>query len=92
MRTTTIPDAEVWAGAARKVIAPPDGDLTNPLIAPVEALIDRSPSTGALNLSVRCALEDGDLEKLAAGGTVWITFWGHMVPFSATVVGPGDQR
>lgn len=88
MRPTPIPDAEVWAGATRKVISPPDGDLTNPHIAPVEALVDRSPSTGAVNLSVRCELEGDDLAKLQAGGTVWLTFWGHMVPFAGTVVGP----
>jgi hypothetical protein len=88
MRPTPIPDHEVWDGAHRRVIAPPNGDLTDPHVAPVEALLDRSPTTGALNLSVRCALEPGDLEKLQAGGTVWITFWGHMVPWSTTVVAP----
>lgn len=86
MRPTPIPENEVWEGAVRRVIAAPDGDLTNPDIAPVEAVVDRSPSTGALNLSVRCELDDGDLEKPAAGGTVWITFWGAMVPWAATVV------
>lgn len=88
MRPTPIPDAEVWEGAVRRVISPPDGDLTNPDIAPVEAVIDRSPSTGAVNLSVRMELEDDDLEKLAAGGMVWVTFWGHIVPFAVTVVEP----
>jgi hypothetical protein len=39
---------------------------------------------------VRCELEDGDLEKLQAGGTVWLTFWGVMVPWSATVVEPKE--
>ena len=88
MRPTPIPDAEVWEGAERRVLGAPDGDLTNPDIAPVEALVDRSPTTGALNLSVRCVLEEGDLEKLQAGGTIWITFWGSMVPWAATVVEP----
>lgn len=88
MRPTPIPDSEIWEGAVRKVLAAPDGDLANPDIAPVEAVVDRSPSTGALNLSVRCVLEDGDLEKLQAGGTIWLTFWGAMVPWSATVVEP----
>lgn len=86
MRPTPIPDAEVWDGAVRRVLTAPGGDLADPDIAPVEALIDRSPSTGAVNLSVRCVLEDGDLEKLQAGGTVWITFWGVMVPWMVTVV------
>jgi hypothetical protein len=86
MRPTPIPDHEVWEGAVRKVIGPPGGDLTDPTIAPVEALVDRSPSSGAVNLSVRCVLEEGELEQLAAGGTIWLTFWGVMVPWSASVV------
>ena len=86
MRPTPIPDHDIWAGAVRRVISPPGGDLTDPDIAPVEALVDRSPSTGAVNLSVRCELEGDDLAKLQAGGTVWLTFWGGMVPWAATVV------
>lgn len=88
MRPTPIPDDEVWEGAERRVIAAPGGELTDPDIAAVEALVDRSPSTGAVNLSVRCVLEDDDLEKLQAGGTIWLTFWGAMVPWAATVVEP----
>lgn len=91
MRPTPIPDSEVWEGASRRVLAAPDGDLTNRDIAPVEALVDRSPSTGALNLSVRCVLEGDDLAKLQAGGTVWLTFWGCMVPWSSTVVSAPDD-
>lgn len=91
MRPTPIPDREIWQGAIRRVIMPPDGDLTNPRIAPIEALIDRSPLTGAVNLSVRYELEDGDLDKLGAGGTVWLTFWGVIVPFATTVVGPVEE-
>lgn len=89
MRPTPVPDHEIWEGARRMVIAPPDGDLTNPTIAPVEAVADQAPD-GSLNLSVRCVLEDGDLDKLQAGGTVWITFWGHMVPWAITTVAPVD--
>lgn len=85
MRPTPIPDAEVWPGAVRKVFAAPDGDLTNPDIDACEALVDQSPTTGALNISVRCVLEDGDLEKLQAGGVVWLTFWGAMVPWAMAV-------
>lgn len=90
MRPTPIPDHEVWEGATRRVFAAPDGDLTNPDIAPCEALVDVSPSTGVRNISVRCELEAGDLEKLQAGGTVWLTFWGGMVPWAATVVEPRE--
>lgn len=88
MRPTPIPDTEIWDGATRLVVAAPDGRLDNPDIAPVEALVDRSPSTGARTLSVRCVLEGDDLAKLQQGGTVWLTFWGSMVPWAATVLPP----
>lgn len=88
MRPTPIPDAEVWEGAERKVFAAPNGDLTDDQIRPVEALVDRSPTTGGLTMSARCELDPGDLEKLLAGGTVWVTFWGAMVPWAVTVVDP----
>lgn len=88
MRPTPIPDAEVWEGATRQVIAAPDGRLDNPNIAPVEALVDESPDTGHKTLSVRCVLEGNDLEHLQAGGVVWLTFWSAMVPWAATVVPP----
>ena len=88
MRPTPIPDHEVWAGGIRRVISPPGGDLTNDQCAPVEAIIDVLPGPGAVALSVRCVLEDGDLETLAAGGLVWLTFGGHMVPWAISVVPP----
>lgn len=84
MRVTPIPDSAVWEGAERAVIGPPDGDLTGPIRA-VEAVIHRSESTGLPILSVRCAPEPGDIEKLAAGGHVWISFYGRMVPFNVDV-------
>lgn len=84
MRVTTIPDEAVWAGAERIVVGPPDGDPTG-AIRPVEAVVHTSPSTGMPVLSVRCALEDGDLEKLAAGEHVWVSFYGGMPPFSVDV-------
>lgn len=87
MRPVPIPDDAVWAGARRVVIGPPDGDPTSN-IRPVEALADTSASTGLPVLSVRCALEPGDLEALAAGGHVWVSFYSSViVPFS-TAVGP----
>jgi hypothetical protein len=87
VRPTPIPDNEIWTGAQRVVFAAPNGDLTDAVIAPVEALVDRSPS-GFTCASVRCALEPGDLEKLTAGGTVWVTFYGRMTPFSVDVLPP----
>lgn len=92
MRPTPIPDAEVWEGAVRKVFAAPGGDLTHAQIAPVEALIDTSPATGGMTASVRCVLEGDDLDQLRAGGTVWLTFWGGMIPWAATVLPPAEPR
>lgn len=92
MRPAAIPDEAIWAGAHRMVIAPPDGDLTSTDIAPVEVLIDHSEMAGVPRISARCVLEDGDLDKLVAGGTVWVSFYGgQLMPFSVEVVGPeGD--
>jgi hypothetical protein len=85
MRVTPIPDDAVWDGAQRVVIGPPDGDPTGKIRA-VEAVADVSPSTGMPVLSMRCALEPGDLEVLAAGGVVWVSFYGGaIVPFSVDV-------
>jgi hypothetical protein len=84
MRVTPIPDEAVWAGAERVVIGPPGGDPTGD-IRPVEAVKDISESTGYPRLSVRCALEAGELERLAAGQCVWVSFYGGMPPFSVDV-------
>jgi hypothetical protein len=83
VRPAPIPDdvAERTPGV-RFVIGPPGNDLDCG-IPPVEAMIERLPSGVAL--SARCVLEDGDLDKLAAGGAVWVTFLGKMVPFAVTV-------
>lgn len=67
----------------REVIAGP-GDLFDSHVAPVEAIVEPYPR-GGVTLSVRMRLEDDDLAKLQAGANVWITFWGHMVPFSCDV-------
>lgn len=91
MRPVPIPHAAVWEGGHRTVIAAPDGDLTNSTIAPVEAVVDVPPSLGVTCYSVRCALDPGDLEKLATGGHVWISFYGQMVPFCTDVTGPNGE-
>jgi hypothetical protein len=88
MRPAPIPDEAIWPGAVRKVIAAPNGDLTDETIAPVEVLMDRPESLGGVRYCVRMALEPGDLEKLQAGGNVWIAFYGAVVPFYADVTDP----
>lgn len=85
MRPTPIPDREIWPGAHRVVFGPPPDD-TSGRIAPVETLVDEGPESGYTRVSVRCALEPGDLEELLLGGTVWVTFYGGgLQPFSVDV-------
>ncbi len=83
MRPVPIPDAvaEQMPGH-RVVIGPPGNDLTSP-IPPVEAMVEALPAGRAL--TVRIVLEDGDLEKLAAGGAIHLTMLGHVVPFDVRV-------
>lgn len=86
MRPAPIPDGDIWDGARRIVVGPPGGDLDSG-IAAVEVLVDAS-SIGP-RMSARCVLEDGDLDALTAGGTVWVSFYGgSLVPFSVDVLPP----
>jgi hypothetical protein len=91
MRPAPIPAEAIREGARRIVVAPPGGDLTDPDIAPVEAVIDRPEGLGGIRLSVRCVLEPGDLEKLTAGGHVWVSFYGQVVPFCVDVTRPNGE-
>lgn len=92
MRPIPIPPAAVWAGAKRTVVSAPNGDLTDDTIRPVEAIDEMSPKLGVRILTVMCALDPGDLEKLAAGGTVLISFYGAMVPFEVNVCEPVEGQ
>lgn len=86
MRPAPIPDGEIWEGARRVVIGPPGNDLDSG-VAAVEVLVDQS-SIGP-RMSARCVLEEGDLDVLAAGGTVWVSFYGgQLMPFSVDVQPP----
>lgn len=88
MRPVPIPDQAIWHGAVRRVFAAPDSDLTNDTIRPVEVLLD-VVADGTPRINVCCQLEDGDLEKLTAGGHVWISFYGGaLIPFSTDVTDP----
>jgi hypothetical protein len=89
MRPTTIPDSEIWQGAHRMIMAPPDGDLTNDKIRPLEMLAEIHDGTPTY--SAMCTLEPGDLEMLQAGGRVWVTFYGGVMPFCVTVAGQAGR-
>ncbi|MEU5945128.1 hypothetical protein ABZ793_06145 [Micromonospora sp. NPDC047465] len=86
MRPTTIPDEQVAAhpGSIKGVIAGPPG------VSPVEALFDGLVDGGFERAMVRCELEPGDLEKLAAGGHVWLIFAGPIPVFGLTVTPPTE--
>lgn len=95
MRPTVIPDwlAELYPDHIRRVIAAPDGSLTNPEISPVEALVGPIEISGVTSSAFRLAtvLEPGDLERLAAGACVVITLiGGGMQPFDVNVIMQGD--
>lgn len=93
MRPVPIPESLVWEGGERRVMSAPDGDLLNPDIAPVEVIVDW-PVMGGDRVpcfNVRCALDSGDLAKLAEGGHVWISFYGQFPPFSVDVTGPNGR-
>lgn len=83
MRPTPIPDAEVWEGGERLVIAGPDGDLTGD-VRPVDAMV--TVDDGRPCISMRIALDVGDLAKLASHGVFWLTIHGRQLqPFSLYV-------
>jgi hypothetical protein len=86
-----IEQNDLWKGSKAVVISPPDGDLTNDEIRAVEAVVDQPDSfDGAWRYSMKLELEEGDIEKLLDGGHVWLSMWGHVVPFAVDVKGPGE--
>lgn len=89
MNPIPVADELVQEGTVRRVIAAPDGDLTNDLIRPVESLISKAPD-GMAMLSMPLALEPGELEILEAGGTVWLSMWGAVVPFNVCALPEGQ--
>lgn len=89
MRPVIIPDELVQPGTVRRIIAAPDGDLTHDEIRPVESLISRGPDDVA-RLSMMLELEDGELDRLAAGGKIWLTMLGGVAPFDIVVLDEGQ--
>jgi len=93
MRLTTIPDDALWPGSERHVLMPPGGTLDSE-VAPAEMLVDEVTVDGvsAPRFLARFVLEDGDLEKLREGGTVWLSLYGMVVPFDINVLDKDGQQ
>lgn len=89
MRPMMIPDELVQPGSVRRIVAAPDGDLTNDDIRPVESLITEG-SGGLAQLSMMLELEDGELEHITAGGKIWLTMLGGIAPFNVLVLDEGQ--
>jgi hypothetical protein len=91
MRPTPVPDDLLWEGSTRIVVAAPGGDLTDPDIAPVEAIAEVVSGVpglpdGTAALSIRLTPEEGDLAKLEAGGCLLLTVYGRLPVFTLTVL------
>lgn len=83
MRLTPIPSEEVPKGYQTVVLAAPDGDLTNPDIAPAEMAVKQHKDS--LIYSARFILEEGDIESLQEGYPIWLTLWGNVPPFNVDI-------
>jgi hypothetical protein len=91
VRPAPIPDSEIWPGSQRVVFGPPSGHDVTGDIRPVEVLRWFSDTADVPVLSARCVPDAGDLERLAAGGAVWVSFYGgQLLPFDVDVVAPGE--
>lgn len=71
--------------AVKRVFAGPE-DMPN--VDPCEAVVHRSNDGVTAVVRVPLELEPGDLEKLKAGGRVWLSMWGGLAPFAVEVVAP----
>ncbi len=83
MRPVPIPDTAIPEGARRVVVAAPDGDLTNPDIAPVEAVAEMDD--GVVWYTVLLTPEGDDADKLLAGHPIVLSFAGGVPVFAVTV-------
>lgn len=90
MRPVPIPDALVPPGCVRKVIGPPDGDLTSTDCGTVEVAAGLVPFGDAhvVGQAILIALEPGDLERLADCEGIWLTLYTAQLPMFA--IEPAD--
>ena len=99
MRPVPVPDSVFSegskVGAERQVFGPPEYDLAaeeTAAVQPIEALVyesreikEKSPDLPSRALVVFHTPEDDDVEKLAEGGFLVVTFLGHIVPYEIAV-------
>lgn len=89
-----IPDDAIPEGCKRFVVSPPDGDLTNDQIRPVEAVA--GIVNGHVTMAMLVAFEPGDLDrlrKLEEDGyqpAVWLTMLTHQIPAFAVEIADGQ--
>lgn len=86
MLPTRIPTALIREDSQVTIARAPD-DPRYTGVEDCEALVERGQH-GLAQVRVRLELEPGELEQLAAGGHVWVTFVGGILPFNVTTTGP----
>jgi hypothetical protein len=91
VRPSLIPDEEVEAlGLTRSTIMPPGNDLDSG-VAPVE--VGRDQIEGVDVIRIRLVPEEGDLERLAAGEPLWLTWYSPvLVPFGLAFAEPVEEE
>lgn len=67
----------------RLIVAPPSGDLNDPDISPIEAIVGKCilPNFDCDEYMVKIVLEPGDIEDLTTNSCFYIVFMGAVVPF-----------
>lgn len=87
MRPVPVPKqvaAEDWVIDTR-VFAAPDGDLTNPNIAPVEAVVYKR-ADGEMCVGVVLMIEEEDMERIEDGARHLLMSWPNALPVFMTPV------
>lgn len=74
--------------AVKRVFTGPE-DLPN--VEACQGIVHRSTDGVTAVVRVPMQLEPGDLTRLLAGGTLWVSMWGGLSPFAVEVVS-SEQR
>ena len=94
MRPTPITDdvlAAHYPQGRRKVVAGPDGDLTNDAIRPLEVVweVVLTEAGPALTATSHWKPSDEELSELVAGGAITVTIFGApLPPIALGTIGP----